>query len=373
MKIGIAGYGKMGKDIFLLLFGRLPGADLTVITRQGAEEKTAEIMDFLRKRLRRKMMTEEEYAQKTGSFAFTGDISELRDCDIVIEAICEDMAAKKGFLAKAAQSVPEDCLLLTNTSSLCISSVFENIPRRERCFGMHFFYPVKLSGFTELNLLPENTEDCVQRAESLIRAAGKEPIIFTEGSHMYLNQMIACTVSHAIYLLGLLGASVSELDDSLRELFPAAAPFEILDSIGPGLMSRAPGSFCADRNRALLGYGSGKIKEWLTEGCPEGSRSFLDFMAEHGSASGADCGKAPLYMTAMLLNETVNAAHSYNNDIPTLLGAVQDVLGLAGSPAGYYAHYGPETLFATLDELYDRTGFLSYRHKDRDVWDGILK
>ena len=147
MKIGIAGFGKMGKDIFSLLFGKLPDAEFTVITRSGAEEKAGDVMRSLGKRLKRKMLTGEQYEFKKDSFLFTDDISELKDCDAVIESICEDMEAKKEFFARTAQTVSDDCLLLTNTSSLDISSVFEDIPHRERCFGMHFFYPVRLTGF----------------------------------------------------------------------------------------------------------------------------------------------------------------------------------------------------------------------------------
>jgi len=372
MKIGIAGFGKMGKEIFSLLFGKLPDAEFTVITRSGAEEKTDGVMRSLGKRLKRKMLTVEQYEFKKGSFLFTDDISKLKDCDAVIESICEDMEAKKEFFARAAQAVSDDCLLLTNTSSLDISSVFEGIPHRERCFGMHFFFPVRLTDFTELNLLPENPREYTERAEYIIRAAGKRPVIFTEGYHMYLNQMIACTVSHAIYLRELLGASVRELDYSLRELFPAAAPFEMLDSIGPGLMSGSSGSFIAERNRALLGYGTERIRKWLAEGCPEGTGSFLSFMAEREDAGTADLSKAPLYMTALILNETVNAAKEYNKDIPTLLDAVQDVLGLAEAPARYCGYCGTDRLFAALDELYGRTGFSSYKRPDREIWDRIL-
>ena len=183
MKIGIIGYGKMGKDIFSLFFDKIPDAQFVVIVRSAAQEHTDSVMKTLGKSLKRKKISEELYAFKKDSFLFSEDISALSGCDIVTEAISEDMAAKKDIFAKAANVVSDSCLLLTNTSSLDIASVFEDIPRKERCFGLHFFYPVKLTGFVELNVLPETSESCTEKAEQLVRAAGKTPIVFSGTYH----------------------------------------------------------------------------------------------------------------------------------------------------------------------------------------------
>ena len=369
MKIGIIGYGKMGKDIFSLFFDKLPDAQFVVIDLFGAEENTAALLKTLGKSLKRKKLTEEQYEFKKQSFIFTDDTSALSGCDVVIEAIFENMTAKKDIFARAAAAVSDDCLLLTNTSSLDIASVFEDIPHRERCFGLHFFYPVKLTGFVELNVLPENDESCISKAAELVSSAGKKPIIFSGGYHIYLNQILACMVSHAIYLTESMGVSAAELNKALEDMFSVAAPFDVLDSVGLGLMAGSPDNFRIERNRGLLGYGCEKMNGWLNEGCPKETLCFLDFMNEHETASGEPCDKAKLYMTALILNETVNAASEYSGDSSVLIEAVQDTLGIADTPARYYKEYGAETLFAALDELHSKTGFGSYIHQGKDVWD----
>ncbi|MBO7474878.1 MAG: 3-hydroxyacyl-CoA dehydrogenase family protein [Ruminococcus sp.] len=372
MKIGIVGYGKMGKDIFSLFFDKLPDAQFVVIDLFGAEENREALLKNLGKSLKRKKLTEEQYEYKKGSFVFTDDISTLSGCNIVIEAVFENMASKKELFAKAAQAVSDDCLLLTNTSSLDIASVFEDIPYKERCFGMHFFYPVKLTGFVELNVLPETAQDNIEEAAQLIESAGKKPIIFSGEYHIYLNQILACMISHAIYLRESLGASAAEIDRSLAELFPVAGPFEILDSVSLGLMAENPGNFQIERNRKLLGYGCEKMQGWLADGCPRETLCFLDFMSEHEKDTGADCSKAALYMAALILNETVNAVSGYSGNKTVLTEAVQDTLGLSESPAALYRKYGSEDIFAALDKLHSETGFGSYSHKDKGVWDSIL-
>ena len=373
MKIGIVGYGKMGKDIFSLFFDKLPDAQFVVIDLFGAEENTAALLKTLGKSLKRKKLTEEQYEYKKNSFVFTDDTSALSGCDVVIEAVFENMDAKKELFAKAAAAVSDDCLLLTNTSSLDIPTVFADIPNKERCFGMHFFYPVKLTGFVELNILPETAESNVTRAAELIKAAGKKPIVFSGEYHIYLNQILACMVSHAIYLREELGVSVPELNKALEEMFPIAAPFDVLDSVGLGLMAGSPENFRIERNKELLSYGFDKMNGWLAEGCPKETMTFLDFMAERESATGADCGKAALYMAALILNETVNAANDYSGDTAVLTEAVQDTLGLAETPAFYYEKYGAEALFAALDELGAKTGSGSYSYMDKSAWDALYK
>lgn len=369
MKIGIVGYGKMGKDIFSLFFDKLPDAQFVVIDLFGAEENTAALLKTLGKSLKRKKLTEEQYEFKKDSFLFTDDTSALSGCDVVIEAVFENMNAKKELFAKAAQAVSDDCLLLTNTSSLDIASVFADIPHKERCFGLHFFYPVKLTGFVELNILPETSQSNAEKAAQLVKSAGKKPIVFSGEYHIYLNQILACMVSHAIYLRESFGVTAPELNKSLEELFPVAPPFEVLDSIGLGLMAGSPDNFRIERNKGLLSYGCEKMNGWLSEGCPKETMTFLDFMAEHESPSGKDCGGAALYMAALILNETVNAVSEYSGDKAVLLEAVQDTLGLAETPAAYYDKFGAEKLFAALDGLSAKTGFGSYVRKDKDIWD----
>ncbi|MBR5682725.1 MAG: 3-hydroxyacyl-CoA dehydrogenase family protein [Ruminococcus sp.] len=372
MKIGIVGYGKMGKDIFSLFFDKLPDAQFVVIDLFGAEENTEAVLKTLGKSLKRKKLTEEQYEFKKDSFLFTDDTSALSGCDVVIEAVFENMAAKKELFAKAAQAVSDDCLLLTNTSSLDIASVFSDIPHKERCFGLHFFYPVKLTGFVELNILPETSQSNAEKAAQLVTAAGKKPVVFKGEYHIYLNQILACMVSHAIYLRESFGASVAETGKAVEELFAVAGPFDVLDSVGLGLMAGSPDNFRIERNKGLLGYGCEKMNGWLNEGCSKETLTFLDFMSERESATGADCSKAPLYMAALILNETVNAADEYSGDRAVFLEAVQDTLGLAEPLAAYIEKFGIKDIFAALDELHSKTGFGSYIHKDKSEWDRIF-
>ncbi len=372
MRIGIVGYGKMGRDIFSLLFDKIREATFVVYDIAGNEEEnTKEVNKTLEKSLKRKKLTNAEYELKKTNFKFTSDLNDFKLCNIIIEAIYEDMAAKKELFAKLEKIANPLCLFATNTSSLDIAEIFSDIEVKKRCMGIHFFYPVKLTGFVEFNILPETASIFIRDTSPIILGCGKTPITFSGQYHMYLNQILACMVSHAIRLTEELDVSPAELDKALSGIFSVAGPFEVLDSVSLGLMAGSPESFLIERNKALLSYGFEKMNGWLAQGCPKESGKFLDFAAENIPATGKSTDSAELSMIAMILNETVNA--SIESGMKNILAdAIQDTLGLSKSPADYYKEFGAETIFAELDRLSSAYGCGTYVHKDKAAWDKIL-
>lgn len=361
MKIGIIGFGKMGNDIFQQFSDKLKEAEIAVIVRHEAEEYRKKYNKQLEKSLRRGRISEEEYSYRTAHTQFTEDKSALSGSDAVIEAIAEDMEAKRGLFRSISGTVPEDCLLLTNTSSLDVSEIFADIPHCERCMGMHFFYPVKLSGYAELNVIPETSEAAAERAAGIITACGKTPLTFRGEMHMYLNQILACAVSHGIYLCEYMGVSPAELEAALSEMFPTAGVFGIIDSVGLGLMADSSDRLSKPRTKDLLAYGKSKMEAWLNEGCPAETGQFMEYITAHTSPTGRDTSKAGLYMTALICNELTSALSGYTGDKETLSSAVKDTLGLAEAPVYYSDHYGREAIRSALDELYRAAGSLSYK------------
>ena len=159
MKIGIVGYGKMGRDIFSLLFGKLAKANIAVYCRHDTDTFTAFTVKELDKSLRRKKITQKEYEFKKNSFIFTDNLTDLSDCNIIIETISENLEEKRHILAELDKITDKTCLITSNTSTLNLSLLFNGISNPERCMGLHFFYPVKLSEYAEINLLSETTEN----------------------------------------------------------------------------------------------------------------------------------------------------------------------------------------------------------------------
>ncbi len=363
MKIGLIGYGKMGKDIFTLLSGSL-NAEFVIYVRHDAQADTDAVMKALARQHRRKLMTQEQLLRRQNAFRFTESLHELADCEIILETVTENPELKQEIFRETAGIVSENCLLLTNTSSLDIRGIFSEIPRKERCAGMHFFYPVRLSEFAEISLLPETSGQTRTAAQQILTDCGKKSVIFSGDYQVWLNQILSCMISHALVLCDLFQISVRELSAAWEPLFPMADPFVMLDSIGLGLLAENQMHFCLSRNHALLESGCRTMQKWLDSGCGTGTHCFLDFIAQREQPTGNPCQEAELYMTAFLLNETAAALSESGADSQQLLAAVSSTLGLAAPLPEYYHKYGTEAVSAALGRLYQKTGFASYQNRN---------
>ena len=373
MKLGIAGFGKMGQDIFNLLFDKLREDEFVVLEPINTEKHAAAVQKQLDRKHRRGLLTEQQLADRKQAVRFTADPEDLAGCSLVLEAITEDLAAKQALFAKLEQIVPADCLLLTNTSSLPVAEVFAPVQHTGRCTGLHFFYPVRQTGFVEVNLLPETSAQTADAAFRLVQRIGKEPLPLEGAYHMYLNQILSCAVAHGFVLLRQYGVSPAQLNKALSGLMPTAPVFEILDSVGLGLMGADPDRFRIPRNRELLIYGHSAMQELIAGGCPETPLAFLDYAAEHMPDTEADASGAAADMTALLLNEISRALADYQGDRTLFCRAIQETLGLAETPAALYAAYGPVQLSAVLQHFYEATGFASYQPAGQPAWEQTLR
>ncbi len=353
MKLGIIGYGKMGSDIFSTLFFSKTAYDITVYCRRNAQEHGAKIEKELDKRVRRKRMTEEERSRKSASYRFTDTWEDFGSCDVMLESITEELEAKRAVFSALASIVSEKCLLLTNTSSLCIGDIFAGMPHRERCFGLHFFYPVKLSGFAEVNLLPQTDPKNAEIARSLAESMGKQALFLPEKYHLYLNRYLSLAIAQGIVMWKECGCTIATCEDVWKELFPIGGLFGILDSVGLGLMGASQSNMMSDRSRLLLEQSEMTMQGWLKSGCPAQSGAFLAFMAENEEDKGAkipDKTEMHTRMMAVLLNEALIAAEEIGGEREILWAALADVTGL-GEPLPYYIRqYGITAWKAALDE-----------------------
>ena len=112
MKLGIAGFGKMGQDIFNLLFDKLRKDQFVILEPYNTEKHAANLQKQLDRKHRRGLLTEQQLADRKQAVTFTADPGEFSGCDLVLEAIPESLAAKQALFARLTQIVPADCLLL---------------------------------------------------------------------------------------------------------------------------------------------------------------------------------------------------------------------------------------------------------------------
>jgi 3-hydroxybutyryl-CoA dehydrogenase len=116
------------------------------------------------------------------------DVAALAGCDVVVEAVPEDLALKHRVLAAAAEAAGEDCVLATNTSSIPVTQVAAGVPRPERVVGMHFFNPAPVMRLVEVVPGVATSDTALRRVTELGEAMGKRVIRAADGPGFLVNR-----------------------------------------------------------------------------------------------------------------------------------------------------------------------------------------
>ncbi len=150
LTVGIAGTGAMGRGIVQVM--AQAGCNVLLLdAMEGAAQKAKDyVASMLAKLAEKGKLTSEQAGAMTGRMQVINDVSGFKPCDLVIEVIVENLAVKKEFFVKLEAAVSDDCLLVTNTSSLSVTSIAAACKRPERIAGYHFFNPVPLMKVVEV-------------------------------------------------------------------------------------------------------------------------------------------------------------------------------------------------------------------------------
>ncbi len=375
MKIGLIGNGKMGKEIFWFFFNS--SHILKVACVEGAEEFQALIEKNLRKMNKRGTLTDEELEEKLKSFEVSYDYNILSDCDLVIEAVFEDESLKAELFSKAEKIVSDKCILATNTSSIPLEKVFSKCENKSRCAGMHFFYPVKLSGFVELNTESFTSAETERVISGLILEGDKKVVRFSGSYNMYLNKVISLAVSHSLLWKIKNNYTYSAMNDYLEKNFMTYSVFTMVDSVGIGIIRASIVYFSDERCRYLLETADNVFKDLISEGCGKGPGCFLDFASgkETDNVSSAEKeneSDLSISLSALLLNDIVGACLNSGTDASSMKKAVEDVLNLSCQFDEIYEKYGYEIISASLNKYYDETQWLIYKPYSKEEFDSIF-
>lgn len=159
------------------------------------------------------------------------DIECVRDADVVIEAVFENIAVKKETFGKLDRLVAsEEALLLTNTSSLSVSEIASATNRPERVAGMHFFNPVPVMKLVEVVRGVMTSDETVTQIEDLARLMGKTPIVSADSPAFIVNRMLNALTVEAARIVEEGVGTVDDVDTGAKlGLGHPMGPFELFD------------------------------------------------------------------------------------------------------------------------------------------------
>src|SRR5438445_13540553 len=146
------------------------------VTMELAERGRGTIERYLGRAVEKERMTAGERDAALARLTLTTELSEFADCDLVIEAIVEELDAKRELFAELDRLTRPDAVLATNTSALSVSEIAVATEHPERVVGMHFFNPAPVLPLVEIVRAERSSDDAVRIAYDWAEQAGKRPV-----------------------------------------------------------------------------------------------------------------------------------------------------------------------------------------------------
>jgi 3-hydroxybutyryl-CoA dehydrogenase len=274
MKVGVVGLGAMGAGIAQLCVeagvdtvGREVSLDL-------AEQARDRIAHFLTRKEEKGQIEEGARDAAVGRLSLTTDLADFADCELVIEAIVEDLRAKQELFAELERVCPREAVLATNTSALSVTEIASATTTPERVVGMHFFNPAPLMPLVEIVRAELTSDEAFETAHAFGERIGKHPIRCHDTPGFVVNRVLIPLLNDCIRVLDEARVSVEDLDAGMKHGtgWPMG-PCELVDLIGIDVHVHAsealyeklreprmapPPRLVAMRNAGLLGRKSGR-------------------------------------------------------------------------------------------------------------------
>jgi 3-hydroxyacyl-CoA dehydrogenase/enoyl-CoA hydratase/3-hydroxybutyryl-CoA epimerase len=161
----------------------------------------------------------------------TGDYNLLASCDLVIEAVPENLDLKHQVLSETEAVIDSDAVFASNTSSLPITEIAAAAEHPERVVGMHYFSPVPDIPLLEVVATDETSDAALATAVEAGLAQGKTIIVVNDGPGFYTTRILALYMNEALHLLDA-GADIPTVDEMMKDFGFPMGPFELFDFVG---------------------------------------------------------------------------------------------------------------------------------------------
>ncbi|MGZ4417397.1 MAG: 3-hydroxyacyl-CoA dehydrogenase NAD-binding domain-containing protein [Gaiellaceae bacterium] len=232
-RVGIVGAGLMARQIALLFLRRL---EAPIVLRDVKQEIVDEALADIRAEIAGQV-AKGRYDEGKGRFlsslvSGSTDYDGFADCDLVLEAVFEELEVKKQVFAELEQTVRDECVLATNTSALSITDIAADLRRPERVAGMHFFNPVGLMPLLEVVRAAETDDVTLATVWEVGEKLGKRPILVNDAPGFVVNRVLT-RMTRVIMDAVEHGTPVEEVDEAVMSLGMPMAPSVLLQMVGP--------------------------------------------------------------------------------------------------------------------------------------------
>jgi 3-hydroxybutyryl-CoA dehydrogenase len=232
-RIGVIGAGTMATGIAEVL--STAGHATTLVARNGLRAKEARVAveRSLDRRVRRGRMAADDLDTAMDRLTCATELGAVAECDLVIEAVAEDIAVKREVFRALDRLARPGAVLVTTTSSLSVLECATATSRPEDVLGMHFFNPAPAMRLVEIVRTSLTAPDAVATAHALAAALGKQSVSCTDRTGFIVNALLFPYLNNAVAMVEQRHVSVEDVDRVMTEGhgYPMG-PFQLLDVIG---------------------------------------------------------------------------------------------------------------------------------------------
>ncbi len=233
MNVGVVGLGAMGAGIAQLSIEACVDTVGREVSRELGERAQTRIAHFLTRKVEKGQIEAGARDEALGRLTLTTELSDLADCDLVIEAIVEDLGPKQELFAELERICRPDTVLATNTSALSVTEIASAVSTPERVVGMHFFNPAPLMRLVEIVRAELTPDAAFDAAYALGEKLGKHPIRCHDTPGFVVNRVLIPLLNDCVRVLDESRVTPEDLDAGMK--FGAGwpmGPCELLDLVG---------------------------------------------------------------------------------------------------------------------------------------------
>lgn len=231
--VAIIGAGVMGQGIGQTIAAS--GMEVTIIEKSNEklEWAKAQLSENIDREIKRWAMTNSEKKAIFSRITWDIDITKIKDCDLVIEAVDEDFDLKVKIFKEMDKHAKKDAIFVSNTSTLSLTKISETTSRPDRVIGMHFLNPVPKVPLVEIVKCLHTSNETVKKVKDFANRIGKTPVEVYEYPGFVTTRAIVPLLNEAMYILLEGVATAKDIDTAMRLGYNFQyGPLEMADMMG---------------------------------------------------------------------------------------------------------------------------------------------
>lgn len=232
-KVGVVGAGLMGSGIAQV--SAVAGYETVIceVSQEFLDKGLSKIEVFLSKAVDKSKMSADEKEAALKKLTGTTNLADLYGCDLIIEAVTEDIKLKKELFSGLHENCPETTIFASNTSSLTVTEMAAATERPDRFVGLHFFNPVPIMRLVEVVRTIRTSQDTFDAAFRFAKSLGKEPIACKDNSGFVVNLLLVPYLLGAVRAVEGGLASIEDIDKGMTlGCGHPMGPLTLLDFVG---------------------------------------------------------------------------------------------------------------------------------------------